>query len=103
MSTMWRCRVCEGVNSGSNTCATCGAVAFRPDPIRTRVRTRVAEGLARVPVPRSPSVRRRPPVPVDPPLEYSDDAASFERPRIRVLPLPGGCLFSVGPRRRRRR
>lgn len=108
MSAPWRCRICEGVNTGGTTCSTCGAVALRPEPIRTRVRARVADRLARVPVPRPPALRRRPPVPLDPPPDYDVDAGydaeyEVERPKIRVLPLPGGCLFSVGPRRRRRR
>ena len=102
MSTIWRCAVCEAVNQGGRTCGVCGAALTRRSAVVTSARGRLA--------PAPPPTRTETPLP-EPvrrainrePVEPEEWALFETEPRIDVLPLPGGCLFSVGPRRRRRR
>ena len=102
MSAVWRCGVCEAVNQGGRMCSACGAALTRRSAVTTSVRDRIspvrppAPAVTVLPEPVRRSINREP---VEP-----DEWAPYETgPRIDVLPLPGGCLFSVGPRRRRRR
>ena len=106
MSAVWRCRVCEGVNQGGRTCATCGAVVPVGEPVRAAVRARIpsSEGGPPPPVPPTP---RRPALEELPTLEellFGDPDDLFAPGgRHELTPLPGGCLFAPVPRRRRRR
>ena len=109
MSGVWRCRVCEGVNQGGRTCATCGAVVPAGEPVRAAVRTRIPSTVRRVPPP-------PPPVPPTPRRRELDELPTLEDllmgdpedlfapgGRLELTPLPGGCLVSPMPTRRRRR
>ena len=104
MTPAWQCGVCEGINQGGTSCNACGADI----PPRTSLDTSMRAPLGTpdappAPVPRRrPNLRRRravypPPVPVevDP---YGDPYG--EEVEWDVRPMPGGCLFSLGPRRR---
>jgi hypothetical protein len=94
----WRCGVCETVNHGGRTCVACGADLTRRSTAATAVRTRLSP---RIPPPPAPAplpepVRRaidRDPVPEDEWVEVE-----YDEPRMSVLPIPGGCLISSGPR-----
>lgn len=102
MSTIWRCAVCESVNQGGRTCMACGAALTRRSAALTSARGRLS------PAPPPTPVERPLPEPVRRAINREPVAPEewelFEtEPRIDVLPLPGGCLFSVGPRRRPRR
>lgn len=96
MSTMWQCAVCETINQGARFCTACGAALTRRSAAATSVRGRLA------PVPPPP-----PPAPLPEPIrrainrEPLDDAEwdSYE-PTMNMVPLPGGCLFTIPPRRR---
>jgi hypothetical protein len=121
MTAMWRCRVCEGVNAATTACATCGApitmatsgdVSVLPPPRPVTVAAS-SGGPATSRPPRlidraTDAVRRAPGALVaarDARLkrlaragtDTTDRDVDEERPRLRVLPLPGGCLFSIGP------
>ena len=39
--SVWRCRVCEGVNQGGRVCATCGTQVPPGEPLRAAVRSRL--------------------------------------------------------------
>ncbi len=103
MSTIWRCAVCESVNQGGRSCVVCGAAMTRRSAVVTSARGRLTPAppptrieAAPLPEPVRRAINREP---VEP-----EEWGLFEtEPRIEMLPLPGGCLFSVGPRRRRRR
>ena len=56
MTGIWRCRVCEGVNSGGRVCATCGTEVPRGEPLRAAVRTRLPSTLPPAPPPVPPTV-----------------------------------------------
>lgn len=97
MTALWQCAVCETVNEGSRSCTACGASMTRRSAAVTAVRSRLA------PVP--------PPPPADTPLpepvrrainrEPVDEAEwPYEANSFNLVPLPGGCLFTVMPRRR---
>ncbi|WP_148256805.1 hypothetical protein [Kribbella flavida] len=99
--SVWRCRVCEGVNQGGRTCTICGAEVPPGEVLRTAVRRRVPS--AHPPVPATPRRRELRDLPAPDelrPLEPGDLFGSLEDVEIR--PLPGGCLVSVVPRPRRR-
>jgi hypothetical protein len=102
MSAVWRCRACEGVNRGGRVCATCGTEVPRGEPLRAAVRTVTPSSTPPVaPVP--PNVSRRElrdlPAPEEIWPASSDEPLTFEN-GFDVRPLPGGCLVSIGPRRR---
>ena len=100
---VWRCAVCEGVNHGGRTCATCGAALTRRSALATAARGRFESPLAPPPTESLPDPLRRA-INREPIGEH--ELVHFEtEPRFDVVPLPGGCLVSVGPggRRRRRR
>lgn len=104
--SVWRCRLCEGVNRGGRVCATCGAAVPAGEPLRAAVRaiapssTQPAVAPPSPPVP--PTTRRRDlramPAPEEiHPVdseEHLDFTNSFD-----IRPLPGGCLMTFGPRR----
>jgi hypothetical protein len=102
--SVWRCRVCEGVNQGGRTCTTCGAEVPRGEPVRAAVRTRVPRSRPVAPPPVPPTPRRRE-VPTPEELFAADPFGLFETEEggMDFRPIPGGCLVSTGPRRRPRR
>ncbi len=97
---IWRCSVCEGVNQGGRTCATCGATVPPGETLRTAVRTRMPTTIpgATAPVPPTTSRREMRAMPSPDELEVDDLYAGPEG--VRIVPMPGGCLMSFGPRRR---
>jgi hypothetical protein len=88
--------VCETVNSGGRSCTACGAAMTRRSAAVTAVRSRVAQApppppaAAPLPEPVRRAINREP---VDE-EEWPYDESSFT-----MTPLPGGCLFTVKPRR----
>ena len=101
--SVWRCRVCEGVNHGGRVCATCGAAVPPGEPLRAAVRTRLPARTE--PQPRRRCRRPRGagaaqlPTPEQIRFANRDEAySSFDD--IDITPLPGGCLVSFGPGRR---
>ena len=102
MSLVWRCRVCEAVNQGGRTCATCGTVVPLGEPVRAAVRTRLPADTPPAVKPVPPTPRRRelrslPPPEVMEISSFEDLGEDFE-----IVPVPGGCLITSTPRRRRR-
>ena len=99
MSTMWRCSVCETVNTGGRECAACGAVMTRRSAAATAVRGRVA------PVPPMPDPQRPLPRPVERAINrepvVEDDWPYDEEMSYRMIPVPGGCVVMGTPRRMR--
>jgi hypothetical protein len=98
---MWRCRVCEGVNSSGRTCAICGAEVPPGEVLRTAVRTRKPQAASPAPPPVPPTTRRRErrrtPTPEElGPLTPADLFGSLED--IDIRPMPGGCLVSFAPK-----
>jgi hypothetical protein len=106
MSALWRCPVCEGVNRGGRTCATCGAVVPHGEPLRAAVRTRFPSTAEPAPSPVPPTPSRRElwemPTPEELARVKSDDLLTSPRD-FKVTPLPGGCLVSFVPRQYRQR
>ncbi len=101
---MWRCRVCEGVNQGGRVCVTCGAEVARGEPLRAAVRTRLPSQYPPAPPPVPPTTPRREmrsvPTPEDMGRVETDGLLStFDG--LKIVPLPGGCLVSLPPARRR--
>lgn len=100
--SVWRCRVCEGVNQGGRVCATCGAEVPRGEPVRAAVRTRLPSTLEPAPSPVPPTATRNElremPTPDElsrlDPYEMYNAENGFD-----ITPLPGGCLFTFGPKR----
>jgi len=106
MSAVWRCRVCEGVNQGGRICAACGAQVPHGEPLRAAVRTRLPSAVEPVPppVPPTPSRRELRQLPTPAELSHADPDDLFDASKsFRLIPLPGGCLVSLGPRRYRER
>jgi hypothetical protein len=104
MSTVWRCRVCEGVNRGGRTCDTCGATVAPREALRTAVRTRLPNATrhAPPPVPATPRRRELRQLPSPEEMSLMDPYDLFTAPDgIEIRPMPGGCLVSIGPRRNR--
>jgi hypothetical protein len=102
---VWRCRVCEGVNRGGRTCATCGAEVPVGEPLRAAVRTiRPASTRPATPPPVPPNPTRRDlrahPIPEEIHPVESDDPLDFDN-GFDIRPMPGGCLVTMGPPRRR--
>jgi hypothetical protein len=104
MSSLWRCRVCEGVNQGGRICAACGAVVPHGEALRAVVRTRLPSAVEPAPPPVPPTPHRRElrqlPSPEEVRLADPDDLFDTSKD-FHVTPLPGGCLVSLGPRRYR--
>jgi hypothetical protein len=103
MNTVWRCRVCEGVNQGGRTCSTCGTIVPRGESARAAVRTRLPAHDPGAPPPVPPTPRRRELREWPRPEEIEIDSLElFGSPRgYEVRPMPGGCLIiGPGPRRR---
>ncbi|MFC5949803.1 hypothetical protein ACFQH9_16140 [Pseudonocardia lutea] len=95
MTGLWQCAVCETINNGGQYCSACGAALTKRSAAVTAVRSRLTQAPPPPPVTPLPDpVRRainREPVDEE---DWPYDETSF-----RVLPLPGGCLFTAGPRR----
>jgi hypothetical protein len=95
VNALWKCAVCETVNDGGRSCSACGAPLTRRSAAATAIRGRITPvppppAAAPLPEPVRRAINREP---VDEP-EWSRYEPSFT-----VLPLPGGCLFTVRPRR----
>ena len=105
--SVWRCRVCEGVNHRGRVCATCGAEVPPGEPLREAVRTRLPSRTppaAPPPVPPTPRRTELRTVPTPEEMTFVNrDRAFSDFNDIDITPLPGGCLVSVGPGRRLRR
>jgi hypothetical protein len=104
---VWRCRVCEGVNHRGRVCATCGAEVAPGEPlleaVRTRLPSRSAPPVAPPPVPPTPRRSELRTVPTAEELTFVNRDRMFsDFDDIDITPLPGGCLVSFGPGRRRR-
>ena len=103
--SVWRCRVCEGVNQGGRVCSTCGAVVPPGEPLRAAVRTRLpssTEPAVPPPVPPTPRRSELRSVPTPQQIDFINrDRAFSDFNDIDITPLPGGCLVTLGPRRRR--
>jgi hypothetical protein len=100
---IWRCRVCEGVNQSGRICATCGAEVRVGEPLRAAVRTRLPAKPAAAPPPVPPTANRRELRTTVTPEELGriDPDGEFSTyDGLDIVPLPGGCLVSFGPRRR---
>lgn len=97
MTTVWRCAVCETVNHGGRSCTACGAAMTRRSAAATAVRSRIAPiappppTAAPLPEPVQRAINREP---------VDDEEWFYDEPDITMTPLPGGCLFTVRPRRR---
>jgi hypothetical protein len=96
VNALWQCAVCETVNDGGRSCTACGATMTRRSAAVTAVRSRIAQAPPPPPAaaPLAEPVRRainREPVDEE---EWPYDEHSFT-----MMPLPGGCLFTVKPRR----
>jgi len=97
VNAIWRCGVCETVNNGGRTCSACGADLTRRSTVATVARARLTP-----PVPPPP-----PPVPLPEPVQRAInrepivEEEEWEEYEIEpfMMPVPGGCLFNVGPRR----
>lgn len=105
--SMWRCRVCEGINQGGRACSTCGTVVAPGEPLRAAVRARVPSKeppAAPPPVPPKPRREELRDLPTLEEMLFGDPTDLFESGgRMRIVPMPGGCLMAPVPRRRRRR
>ena len=105
--TVWRCRVCEGVNQGGRVCTTCGTEVPPGEPLRAAVRTRLpprTEPAAPPPVPPTAHRRELRHVPTPEQLYFTNrDGMYSDFDDIDIRPLPGGCLVSIGPGRHHRR
>lgn len=111
--SVWRCRVCEGVNQGGRTCVTCGTAVPAGEPLRAAVRTHLpatrspraaAPSSPPPPVPPTPTRRELRVLPTIEDLLTADPSALFmPGTRMTVRPMPGGCLVAPVPVRRRRR
>lgn len=94
MSAVWQCAVCETINHGTRICSACGAAMTRRSAAVTSVRGRIAPAAPPAPAAPLPEpVRRainREPV---------DEGWDYDNPTVHMIPIPGGCLFTSGPRR----
>ena len=104
--SVWRCRVCEGVNQGGRVCATCGAQVPPGEPLRQQcapARRRPRPHPALPPVPPTPRARelRHLPSPEEMSHAESEDFYSGSGD-WKMTPIPGGCLVSFVPREYRR-
>ena len=94
--TVWRCRVCEGVNQGGRVCSTCGTAVPPGERLRAAVRTRLpprAEPVAPPPVPPTPHRRELRNLPTPEEMSFANRDGMFSSfDNIDIRPLPGGCL-----------
>jgi hypothetical protein len=100
--SVWRCRVCEGVNQGGRVCATCGTEVPRGEPLRAAVRTRLPSPAPPVPppVPETTSRRALRDLPSPDEVRRANPEGSFaDFGDMDIRPFPGGCLVSFVPRR----
>jgi hypothetical protein len=100
---IWRCRVCEGVNQGGRTCATCGAQVPVTEPLRAAARTRIPKPApvppSMAPVPPTTGRRELRDMPTPEDLSRMDPFDLLSgRGDFKVIPIPGGCLFAGVPR-----
>ena len=93
---LWQCAVCETVNQGGRSCTACGAALTKRSTLVTAARSRIA------PVPPPP-----PPAPLPEPVRRAinrepidEEHWPYEESDVSLTPVPGGCLFTVEPRRR---
>jgi hypothetical protein len=103
MTSVWRCRVCEGVNRGGRTCTICGAEVPPGEKLRAAVKTRIPSPSENAPPPVPPTPRRRQlrDVPTPEELAALPPGALFDSlADIDIRPMPGGCLVSMAPRGR---
>lgn len=100
---MWRCRACEGVNQGGRVCVTCGAEVPLGEPLRAAVRTRLPpRTTAPAPVPPTATRQQMRSIPSPEELNRIDPDGDFATYNgLDIVPLPGGCLVSFGPKDRR--
>ena len=96
MSAMWQCAVCEAVNYGGRTCTACGAPLTRRSAAATSVRGRLTpspppDDVVPLPEPVRRAINREP---------IAEEEWEYDRPTFDMVPLPGGCLFTVRPGRR---
>jgi len=105
--TVWRCRVCEGVNQGGRVCTTCGTAVPPGEPLRAAVRTRLparTEPVAPPPVPPTPRRRELRELPTPEQLRFANRDETYSTfDDIDIRPFPGGCLVSFAPGQNRRR
>lgn len=102
--SVWRCRVCEGVNQGGRVCATCGAEVPVGEPLRAAVRTRLPSSTPPAPAPVPPLPSRSELYGYPTPEEYAElDPYETDEPAggYTFAPLPGGCLMTFVPGRGR--
>ena len=97
MSAWWKCAVCEAVNQGGRYCSACGSPLTRSSAAATAIRGRITPAPPPPPVEPLPEPVRRAinREPVDE-SEWPYDGTNWT-----IVPLPGGCLFTGTPRRRR--
>jgi hypothetical protein len=96
---VWRCAVCETVNSGGVSCAACGAVMTRRSRAVNAARARV------VPLPPPPPAPSELPEPVQRAINrepVDEEEWRYEDQKLRMIPVPGGCIMVSTPRRRDR-
>ncbi|HKX66472.1 MAG TPA: hypothetical protein VJN29_04545 [Intrasporangium sp.] len=93
---VWRCAVCETVNTGGTACAACGAVMTRGSRAVNAARARIA------PLPPPPARQQLPP-PVQRAINrepVDEDEWPYDEQNVRMIPVPGGCIMVSTPRRR---
>jgi hypothetical protein len=96
VSALWKCAVCETVNDGGRSCSACGAPLTRRSAAATAIRGRIAPApppppAAPLPAPVRRAINREP-------VDESD--WPYDDMSWKMVPLPGGCLFTATPRRR---
>lgn len=94
MNALWQCATCETINHGDQICIACGAPLTRRSAAITAVRGRVT------PRPAPPTA-----APLPEPIRRAINREPLRdhewlEPRFTIVPLPGGCLFALRPRRR---
>jgi hypothetical protein len=83
--SVWRCRVCEGVNQGGRVCATCGAEVPVGEPLRAAVRTRLPSTTPPAPAPVPPLPSRSELYGYPTPEEYAElDPYETDEPLQRI-------------------
>jgi hypothetical protein len=95
VNALWKCAVCETVNDGGRSCIACGAPLTRRSAAATAIRRRIAPApppppAAPLPEPVRRAINREP---------VDESEWPYDETRFNVMPLPGGCLFTVRPRR----
>lgn len=95
--TVWRCAICEAVNSGTTTCGACGAEMTRGSRAVNDARARIWPMLPpppppdELPMPVQRAINREP---------VDEEEWTFEDQDFKVIPVPGGCIMVGTPRRR---